>query len=397
MLRNSGRLFLLTVLLLLVAVNCKDQEDGAEVPDRHTDETQPRDALIDLSDLYAEYASKQKEAAVINQAFAGQWEDLTANTVPRPLAPGIEFLQMQTKATGDREYSFYFLLRTTAEIGTDFHLVLLGAPLHSNEKYLPRVFQKNGAAQWNLNLIQEPTSCWRKGEYRVLRLKAETSLVPYSLRLLLVTRNPALQWVDTAGEIVLGWQWATRSETDMISQIKSCTSFWDLFALAPPGPSMSKPLSHAVGEKWRDLTSHMPPRSMVDGVEFLTLKTDATGEREYTFSFLLRATKTPTLDYDLKILGVKDAGTQEQPRPTNSDSTYAAWSLRLSRSDPSSLWKPGEYHVAQLTVDTELIPYDVRFWLVTRDEKGALTGNCGNKIYVGWQAAIWQDPGQQSN
>lgn len=347
-------------------------------------------AVDDFVKLYAlqqenEQGGKQSDPA--GQAFADKWETLTKGMIPRTLTTGLDFLAVSTKATGDKEYTFSFLFRATADLKTNYHLNVYGTVCAYNAKYLQENQREDLYVQWNCYLTNEPTSQWKVGEYRVVQLKVDTELIPYSLRLDLVTRDEQLKWTGLVSLLYLGWQWDVRDEKSFLSKVEACSDFATLHALAPTGPQMSALVAQAVERKWKTLTANLEPQTMIDGLDFLAIHTKATGEKEYTFSFLLRPTADLDTDYHLSITGKVDPSFRQYIKPTTPGGSFTTWALPLY-SDPMSQWKAGEYHVAQLRVETKTIPFDMSVILQARDAQGNWTGNPGNRIALGWQADV---------
>jgi hypothetical protein len=345
------------------------------------------DDFVTFYEQQQQYRKSGEKSEAADREFDSKWKALTEGMKPRTVINGLDFLAVSTKATGDKEYTFSFLFRATANLETNYHLNICGTVCSYNAHYLAEDLRQGLYVQWNCYLKEEPTSQWKQGEYRVVQLKVESELVPYSLRLDLVTRGEQLEYTGLVGQLYLGWQWDVRDEKAFISRIEACNDFATLHALAPAGPLISAPVAQALEAKWKALTATMHPQTMIKGLDYLDILTKATGENEYTFSFLLRSTADLDTDYHLSITGKVDPSFRQYIKPAKPQASYTTWALPLY-TDPTSQWKAGEYHVAQLRVETKIIPYNLSVLLQTRNAQDKWTGNPGNKIEIGWQADI---------
>ncbi len=365
------------------ALSCvASAEDAKPAPNPGTD-------FVTFYQQQQQYWKSNDQTAQADEEFARKWQALTEGMKPQNLASGIDALAVDTKATGDKEYTFSFLFHVTEALAPNYHFNVYGTVCPYNAHYLDEKQRENLFVQWNCYLKDEPSSQWKPGEYRMVQLKVETELIPYSLRLDLVTRGDQLEFLKTLGQANLGWQWATRDEKAFIARIESCPDFASLHALAPAGPAITAGIAQALDAKWKALTEGLKPQTMTDGLDYLDIITKATGKNEYTFSFLLQATADLKTDYHLSVTGKVDPSFRQYIKPATPEASYVSWAIPLY-TDPSSRWKPGEYHVAQLRVDTKIIPYNLSVLLQTRDAQGKWTGNPGNKIDIGWQADVSQ-------
>ncbi len=343
----------------------------------------------DFVSLYAEqqeYKADEKQSDARDREFAEKWATITKNMTPRKLTDGLEFLAVKTIATAENQYTFSFLLRPVKDISEDYHLLVQGQVFPSNVQYLPEQFKAKGYRTWAGIISDPPTSEWKPGEYYVVKARITDNLTPYNLQIVLHTRDNKNQWVANVGNTLpVGWQWDVFDEKAFVDRVNACTTFAGLYAQAPPGPEVSKTVAQALAAKWSALTSGMTPRSMIDGLDFLAVDTSITGDEEYTFSFLFRTTKDLDTDYHLNIVATVDPSFVQHIKPDKPDGLYTTWHGFLY-NDPTSQWKPGECHVAQLKVETAIIPYHLTLMLQTRNEKREWTGNLGERLDLGWQA-----------
>ena len=332
-----------------------------------------------LHALQEEYKQREEQSEVGDQAFASKWKSLTNGMKPQTLIEGLDFLAVNTKATGDKEYTFSFLFPPTANLPADHRLLVLAFVLPSNAPYLPEAHQKDLYSPWTGPLKHDPTSQWKPGEYRVVHLKKKIELIPYNLRLYLQTINEEGKMARVGEELVLGWQWDVLDERSFLSKIEACNDFATLHALAPAGPPMSAQVAQAVEKKWKALTAGMEPKTMIEGLDFLALDTKATGEKEYTFSLLLQATADVDVDYILTLFARMDPSHIKPGKPGT-----LQWNL--PHGDWTSHWKAGEYHVVQYKAETEIIPLNISIFL--QIEHVDPTSYTANRIELGWQAGI---------
>ncbi|MFP4501379.1 MAG: hypothetical protein ACLFTT_10310 [Candidatus Hydrogenedentota bacterium] len=354
----------------------------------------------DFTALYAlqkEYEAGGKKDRAVQRALAERWAAITQNMKPSPLVDGLDFLAVDTRVTAPNEYTFSFLLRPVAALTTDYHLKVFGLVFPQNMDRLPGGGDNARHPTWTQDVTNPPTSAWRTGTYQVVQMKVNTALVPYNLVLSLRAQTGAGEMYTEAGNrLLLGWQWAYANEDAFIAKVEACESFADLYALAPPGPKVSGAVAKAIEKQWKKFAAGMKPRPMVKGLHILGVDTEATGENEYTFSFLFKATQDITQDYHLSIRAEVDESHIRHIEPAAPGAAHVKWSVLLYR-DPTSLWRAGEYHVVQRTVKTPLIPYNLLVILQNRDEEGKVVGNPGNQVRLGWQADLPEERPQPEN
>lgn len=312
-----------------------------------------------------------------------QWATVAQGMKPRKLVDGLEFLGVHTRVTGEDEYTFSLLFRPTKDLDADYHFILYGAVFPANTGRLAEGDRTNARVKLHRRLHDDPTSEWRQGEYHVVHVVTETAQIPYNIVLLAYAPSEDVFWNRVGERLDLGWQWAYRDEKAFIATIQRCKTHGELYALAPSGPPLSSSVANALDEKWGALTKGMEPQPLIDGLDILALDTKATGDKEYTFSFLLQSTADLDTDYHLGIQAGVDPSHIQHIEPLQPGAKSSkTWHLRLAH-DPTSLWNAGEYRVAQLVVETEIIPYDISVFLRHIEQK-----NPGNKVNLGWQADV---------
>lgn len=146
----------------------------------------------------------------------------------------------------------------------------------------------------------------------------------------------------------------------------------------------------AIDDKWKNLTTGMVSKTLIDGLDILSVDSNVTGAKEITFSFLLHSTKKLDTDYHLTVWGSVTPENLQFIKPFKPDALSTQWYL-LFGADPTSQWKPGEYHVAQLRVVSENIPYNIKVRLHTRNADNVWSGSSGNYVEMGWQVADTSD------
>ncbi|HOE65998.1 MAG TPA: hypothetical protein PLO62_05690 [Candidatus Hydrogenedentes bacterium] len=325
--------------------------------------------------------------------FDAQWKALTERMTPQLLIDGVEFLAVDVKATGEREYTFSFLFRSTKDLDTDYHLSVLAGVSSSHIDLLPEADRARQRSQWTRLLKKdEATSHWKQNECHVVSLKVSTALIPYNLRLFLHTRDPQGHWTADVGQILpLGWQWAVFDEKPFLSKIEACNDFAALYELVAASLPASKAIAQAVDERWKVLTQGVEPKPLIDGLDCLGVETQATGEQEYTFSFLFRCAKDIDVDYHLSVQGYVFPSNIARLPERDQERGYAQWTRVLRGEEATSRWKQGEHHVVRLSVPTELIPYNLRLFLHTRDQQGVWVADVGQTLALGWQWAAFDE------
>lgn len=344
--------------------------------------------FVVLDELHRNLQKDGLGSPALDVAVATRRDALVAAMTPRTLVDGLELLDVVTRVTGKSEYTISLLFRPTVDIATDYHLSFDGFVHTANLKQLSEKNRERGLIKLPRKLNDNPTSTWKKGQLYMVHTKAEVPLIPYNLRLLAFSPTEESFWNHVGQRLNLGWQWAYRDGSDFITLVKACKTPAELFALAPAGPRVNPAVQKAIDTKWSALTKDAKPQTLVEGLEFIALDTKATGEREYTFSFLVRSTTDQNTDYIFSVIGGVDPGHVKHIRPAKPGATYAAWNFEL-RHDPVSSWKKDEYHVAQLVVESEIIPYDISLWVSPRGEDGKWDWDRkGKRIDLGWQADI---------
>ena len=342
----------------------------------------------DFLKLNAEQRAANKSGELTPEVqldFENRWKSVTADMSPQAMIEGLDFLGVQTKATAEGEYTFYFLFHTTKDLSADYHLRVQGNVHPANAQSLPQAQQERLFSQWTRMLRDEPTSTWKSGEYRVVPLKVKTALVPYNLRVSLNTRNEQGGWVANVGQAAeLGWQWDYLDEAAYIAKINAASDFDSLYAVAPGTVAKSAAVNEAVAAKWNALTTGAEAKPMIEGLDFVAVSTKATGEKEYTFSFLLNSKAKLTEDYHLSVIARVDDSHKQHIKPSKPDGNYITRSILLY-NNPTSQWKAGEYHVVQFKLETEIVPYNLGLVLQTRDAAKKWKANPGNRIELGWQ------------
>lgn len=343
-------------------------------------EIETKNDFVKLAALKKEYESRTEKSEIVEKAFEGKWKSLTAMMVPRTLIDGLDLLAVDTRATGPREYTFSFLLHTTADIVDFYHLTVTGKV---NPKHAQNIKSPTPGANymsWPLLLYDDPTTKWKSGEYHVVQLLVESEIIPYDLSVNLQTRGVNGQWTGDVGNLIeLGWQ----TDTSSIPEFMRLHALHEEFKKAGV---QSTSADEAFSSNWDALTADMEPKNLIEGLDLLAVDTRITGDKEYTFAFLLHTTANLDTNYHLAVTGNVDASHVQHIKPDKPGGAYTTWVLSLN-NDPTSDWEAGEYHVVQLPVQTEIIPYNLRVNLQTRDEKGNWTGNPGNFVNLGWQAA----------
>jgi hypothetical protein len=339
--------------------------------------------------LYAEqqdYKAGEEQSDAKDREFADRWAAITKDMTPRKLTEELEFLAVKTIATAANQYTYSFLLRPVENLSEDYHLLVQGHVFPANLQYLPEEFKATKYRTWAGIIRDVPTSEWKPGEFYVVNAKVADNLTPYNLQIVLHKRDNQNQWEANVGDLLpVGWQWDVFDEQAFVDRVNTCTTFAELYAQAPPGPEVSETVAKALAAKWSALTSGMSPTTMIDGLDFVAVNTNVTGEEEYTFSFLFRTTKDLDTDYHLNIVATVDPSFVQHIKPDKPDGLYTTWHGFLY-NNPTSQWKPGECHVAQLKVETAIIPYHLTLMLQTRNEKREWTANPGERIDLGWQA-----------
>jgi hypothetical protein len=174
-----------------------------------------------------------------------------------------------------------------------------------------------------------------------------------------------------------------------LAEIEGINDFIRLAALQEEykgQPDRPKVVDKAFAGKWRALTSPMTPKTLVDGLDFLAVKTDQTGPREYTFSFLLHATNDLDADYHLSVTGKVEPNHARYIKPVKPGANFTRWGFSLY-GNPTSKWGTDEFHVARFKVETEIIPYDISVRLHTRDATERWLADVGDVVELGWQSA----------
>ncbi len=166
-------------------------------------------SFLVLGALQDGYRKNGPKSDSIDQAFGKKWKALTAGMAPKTLIEGFDVLAVDTKATGPKELTFSFLLHTTADIHTDYHLTVWGK-VAPNHVPLIKEFKKGShSTEWNLCLFDKPTSQWKSDEYRVVQLEVPSEIIPYELKIRLHTRDKNRVWTSSPGNyVILGWQTA---------------------------------------------------------------------------------------------------------------------------------------------------------------------------------------------
>ena len=354
------------------------------------DETEADDDFAALYALQQEYKQGAEQSEAVDRDFDSKWQAITKGMKPRTLIEGLDFLAVKTKATGEQEYTFSFLLRPTADLDTNYHLTVLGSVFGPNAQFLPEAQRERMYAGWNRVLNDDPTSQWKRGECHVVHLKAKTdSLIPYNLQLFLHTRTEQNKWASNVEtRLSLGWQWDIPDGASFLAKIEACGDFEELYALAPAGPKLPTPMAQAVEKKWKALTAGMSPQNMIEGLDLLDLDTRATGDEEYTFTVLLQSTEDLADDYryyHLSVVGLLD---QSHMRLANPGKKYISWAL-LFYDNPMSQWKSGDYHVAQLKAPIgRIVPLDIQITLEKRNAQRRSEGSIGDTIRLGWRTDL---------
>lgn len=344
--------------------------------------------FVALDELRRDFQKDGVASAELDAAVAARRDALVAEMTPRTLVDGLDLLDVVTRVTGKSEYTISLLFRPTKDLATDYHLSFDGFVHTANLKKLSEKNRERGLIKLPRKLADQPTSTWKAGQLYTVHTKAEVPLIPYNLRLLAFSPTEESFWNHVGQRLNLGWQWAYRDGSDFIRLVKDCRTPAELFALAPAGPRVNPAVQKAIDAKWAALTKDAKPQAMAEGLEFLALDTKATGEREYTFSFLVRATADLNADYIFSVIGGVDPGHVKHIRPAKPGANYAAWNFEL-KHDPVSAWKKDQYHVAQLVVESEIIPYDISLWVSPRGEDGKWDWEKkGKRIDLGWQADI---------
>lgn len=345
-----------------------------------------KDNFVSLYEEQEKYKAGEEQSDAQDREFADKWAAITKDMTPRKLTDELEFLAVKTIATAANQYTFSFLLRPVEDLKEDYHLLVQGDVFPANVELLPSENQAKGYRTWAAVISDVPTSEWTPGEYYVVKTRIIDNLTPYNLQIVLHTRDNQNRWKANVGNMLpIGWQWDVFDEQAFVDSVNACTSFAALYAQAPPGPEVSETVAKALAAKWSALTSGKSSQTMIDGLDFVAVDTSVSGEEEYTFSFLFQATERLDIDYHLNIVARVDPSFVHHIKPDKPDGLYTTWPLFLY-NNPTSLWKPGECHVAQLKVETAIIPYHLTLMLQTRDAQKQWSGSPGSRIELGWQA-----------
>jgi hypothetical protein len=344
--------------------------------------------FVTLEAIQRDYVQGETKSPSIEAALAARWEALAAGMTPRTLVEGLELLGTQTRITGKTEYTFSVLFRPTVDIATDYHFSFDGFVHPDHVKLLEGKNNERGHIKLPRRMNDSPTSQWKKGGYYVVHTKAEVPLIPYNLRVLAFSPTEESFWNHVGQRLNLGWQWAVKDGSDFIRKVVACNTPAELYRLAPDGPLLKAPVQQAIDEKWKSLTQGATPQPLAEGLEFFSLETKATGDKEYTFSFLVRSTADLNTDYIFSVIGAVDPSHLQHIRPAKPGASHAAWNFEL-KHDPVSTWKKGRFHVAQLVIQSEIIPYNISVWVSPRGADGKWDWDKkGNRIKLGWQADI---------
>ncbi|MBX3175993.1 MAG: hypothetical protein KF886_01405 [Candidatus Hydrogenedentes bacterium] len=344
--------------------------------------------FVALHALQREYEAGGETTAAVDEAFAARWKSIAEKVKPKTLVPNLEFLDIATRVSGKEEYTYSILFRPTADLDTNYHLAFDGSVLPSNARFLEGKHQERAMVKFRRRMDDHPTSTWKKGRYYVVEAKSEFPLIPYNLLMMAFSPTEEEFWTQVGERLSLGWQWAAADEDAFLAKVEACASPLALYEIAPPGPVLTERLRKAIDARWAALSAGMTSQKLHDGLELLALETKATGAKEYTFSFLIRSTRDISTEYILTVLGRVDAGHVQHIKPQEPGATHTSWYINL-RHDPTFTWKAGEYHVAPLTIETEIIPYNISVWASPRgegtrwdwDRKGPI-------IDLGWQADV---------
>jgi hypothetical protein len=346
------------------------------------------DNFASVHSLERDYAKRNTQSEAMDQAFAEKWVEVTKNLQPQTLHEGVDLLGVHTLATGDEEYTLHFLFRPSADIADDYHLSVQGHVLPANMNALPEADQKRGyVALRGILRDESATSNWKEGELRVVRVRHKGALVPLNVRLNLHTRDGNKFGANVGEQLTIGWQWAVADEKAFLKTIERCDDFATLYAIAPTGPELSPALSGALDKKWKAITAEATPQAISDDLEYISVSSNVSGKKEYTFSFLFRPKSDLDTDYHMTVVARVDESHKQHIKAVKPGGTYTNWPVLLY-SDPTSSWKAGEYRVAQYRVDTEIIPFDLSISLHTRGGKKEFTGTVGTKLELGWQADV---------
>jgi len=165
--------------------------------------------FVSLHALEKECGQREGQSNALTEAIDDRFEALTDGIEPQTLTEGLDFIDVNVKATGDKEYTFSFLLKSTAVLDTDYHLTFVGKVDESHILRLPENVQKLGRQTWAIVIKENPTSTWKPGEYHVLQKKVKTEFIPYDLSITLELRDTSTPGNKSLGSVgnwlKLGW------------------------------------------------------------------------------------------------------------------------------------------------------------------------------------------------
>lgn len=346
-----------------------------------TDSTQQPD-YVKLARLQEEFRQNAQPSPAADAAYAERWARVTELMLPRTLGPGLEILASELRAAGGQQLIASFLLRATEKLSTDYHLSLTAQVRAEHTDRIEPSRPDGNFIRRAMPLYDYPTSQWKPGEPYVAQVVFESDTsIPYRLSLITQTRDAERRVEGNVGEgLDLGWH-------SDASKIPEMVRLYNLEEAWRDGGNYNETIAQAFAGRWKALTADAKPQPMNEEVEIVAVETKATGEKEYTFSFLLRAAKDVGQDYHLSVIAAVDQGHLQHITPTKEGANYITRPV-LMYANPTSGWKAGEYHVAQLTLETELIPYELSVLLQTRDSEKRVSGSSGEVVALGWQADV---------
>jgi len=162
--------------------------------------------FVKLNEIQEKHKAGTHHSEVVKQALARKWMGLTTDMSPRTMVEGIDFLAVDAKVTGKEEYTFSFLLKSTAHLDTDYHLGIVARVDEGHIQYIKPNKAGEARVNWGISLYNDLTSKWNPGEYHVAQLKVKTTIIPYNLAVFMQTRNAQRRWSGNLGnKIELGW------------------------------------------------------------------------------------------------------------------------------------------------------------------------------------------------
>ncbi|MCX5769209.1 MAG: hypothetical protein NTZ09_02880 [Candidatus Hydrogenedentes bacterium] len=165
--------------------------------------------------LQQEVTKRPEASKAVRDAVEKKWQELEKSKPSQTLIEGLQFVAFRMEFAGEGKAKLSILLKTTADLATDYQLSVLGTVDPMHKSFLSEGARKMGdreewvMREWDYTKSEwkaDDMSEWKAGEYHMFSRTGGCAPIPYNLSTTLEIYSNKGGYVATAGNMItLGW------------------------------------------------------------------------------------------------------------------------------------------------------------------------------------------------